>query len=178
MIQFYIRNKLLLIIPIVAFIFFSCVDTSNPVIPSSINYNSQIKVVNLISGSGNTSFTLNNKALGNADFGEETPIGDFLTVPSGSKSLKATFVNNSTKTYQFGAPTDYKFRVFLVGDLISSEAKVLTQRYIWQTKNSQEGSKLFLDRIEKVRYFFSMDLLMQSPTPLLLETTLLIFPML
>lgn len=145
MIQFYIRNKLLLILPIVAFVFFSCVDTSEPVIPSSINYNSQIKVVNLVSGSGNTTFTLDNKALGNANFGEETPTGEFLTVPSGSKSLKATFANSSTKTFQFAAPTEYKFRVFLFGDLTKSDAKVLTQRYIWQTKNSQEGSPLFPD---------------------------------
>lgn len=153
MIQFYIRNKLLLILPIVAFVFYSCVDTSGPVIPSSINYNSQIKVVNLVTGSGSISFTLNSQALGNANFGEETPTGEFLTVPSGSKSLKATFANSSTKTYQFAAPTEYKFRVFLFGDLTNSEAKVLTQRYIWQTKNSQEGSPLFPDRKGQILLF-------------------------
>jgi hypothetical protein len=102
-----------------------------------------MKVVNLVIGSGNTSFVLNGKTFGTANFGEETPAGDFATITSGSKSLVANFSGGSSKTYQFAAPTEYKFRVFLVGTLTSNELYLVTQRYIWQTKNSPEGNPLF-----------------------------------
>jgi len=141
---FYKPKKLLVILAsLVVFVFVSCVDTSGPVIPSSINYSSEMKVVNLVNGSGNTTLKLNGQSLGSVNFGDEYPAGDFLTVPSGSKSLQATFSGGVTKTYKFAAPTEYKFRVFLIGNTTDTEAKVLTQRYIWQTKNSAEGSPLF-----------------------------------
>lgn len=151
--SFYKRKLLpFLFLPMVAFLS-SCVDTSNPVIPSSINYSSQIKVVNLITGSGNTTFKLNGQNFGSADFGEETPTGDFATVASGSKTLSATFANNSSKSFKFAAPTEYKFRVFLIGSLSDNDAKVVTQRYIWQTKNSSEGAKLFPDNKGQLLFF-------------------------
>jgi hypothetical protein len=140
--KLYKQKLLLLILPVIV-ILSGCVDTSGPVIPSRINYSSEVKVVNLVNGSGTTSFVLNNQSLGSANFGEEAPAGNFLSVPSGSKSLKANFANGSSKTYQFAAPTEYKLRIFLVGTVTSSESYVVTQRYIWQTKNSTEGSPLF-----------------------------------
>lgn len=140
--NFYKQKILLLILPVII-ILSGCVDTSGPVIPSSINYSSQMKVVNLVIGSGNTSFVLNGQNFGSANFGEETPAGDFATITSGSKSLVANFSGGSSKTYQFAAPTEYKFRIFLVGTLSSNESYLVTQRYIWQTKNSPEGNPLF-----------------------------------
>ncbi|MEJ5304484.1 MAG: DUF4397 domain-containing protein [Ignavibacteria bacterium] len=137
------KSKLLLLILPVIVILSGCVDTSGPVIPSSINYSSQMKIVNLVIGSGSTNFVLNGTTFGSANFGEETPAGDFATVNSGSKTLVANFSGGSSKTFQFAAPTEYKFRVFLVGTLTSNESYLVTQRYIWQTKNSVEGDPLF-----------------------------------
>ncbi|MGB9665516.1 MAG: DUF4397 domain-containing protein [Ignavibacteria bacterium] len=147
------RQKLLLLFLPVIVILSGCVDTSGPVIPSSINYSSQMKIVNLVIGSGNTSFVLNGQSFGSANFGDETPAGDFATVTSGSKSLVANFSGGSSKTYQFAAPTEYKFRLFLVGYTTSSESHLVTQRYVWQTKNSPEGNPLFPDNKGQIVVF-------------------------
>ncbi len=152
--NFYQRKKLLLVLlPLVVFIFSSCVDTSGPVIPSSINYSSEMKVVNLVIGSGNSTLTLNGQTLGSVNFGDEYPTGDFLKVPSGSKTLRVTFGGGASKSYQFAAPTEYKFRVFLIGNTSDTEAKVITQRYVWQTKNSAEGSPLFPENKGQITLF-------------------------
>ncbi len=152
--NFYQQRKLLLVIlPLVVFMFSSCVDTSGPVIPSSIDYSSEMKVVNLVIGSGNTALILSGQSLGSVNFGDEYPTGDFMKIPSGSKTLRATFSGGTSKNYQFAAPTEYKFRVFLIGNTSDTEAKVVTQRYIWQTKNSAEGSPLFPDNKGQIVVF-------------------------
>ena len=47
------KTKLLIVISIFTVVFVAgCVDTSVQPIPNSINYSSQIKVVNLVSGAG------------------------------------------------------------------------------------------------------------------------------
>jgi hypothetical protein len=140
------KNRLLLAIGICTVVFIAgCVDTSVNPIPSSIDYSSQIKIVNLVQGAGQASLTLNGQSLGAVDFGSEIPGSGsaFLTIPSGNKTLTATFASAADQKYQFAASTDYKLRAFLVGTAASSELAAVYQRYVWQTKDSPNGKALF-----------------------------------
>ena len=140
------KSRLLLAIGIcIVVVIAGCVDTSVNPIPSSINYESQIKVVNLVSGAGQATLTLDGQSLGTANFGSEVPGSgsSFLTIPSGSRTLAATFASATGQTYTFAASTEYKYRLFMVGTASSSELVGMRQRYVWQTKDSQNGAKLF-----------------------------------
>jgi hypothetical protein len=114
-------------------------------IPNSITYYSQIKFTNLVSGASAATLTLNGQSVGSVNFGSETPDPQsaFLTIPSGSKTLLANFGGAVSKTFQFAATTEYKIRVFLVGTTGSNELIANSQRYIWQTKDSDHGKALF-----------------------------------
>ncbi len=139
-------KRLLVAISICAVVFIAgCVDTDVNPIPPSIDYQSQMKVVNLVQGAGTATLTLNSQSLGTADFGGETPnsASAFLTIPSGSKTMNASFTTATSQSYQFAATTEYKMRVFLVGTAADNNAFVQYQRYIWQTKDSPNGTKLF-----------------------------------
>ncbi|HEX9252185.1 MAG TPA: DUF4397 domain-containing protein [Ignavibacteriaceae bacterium] len=139
-------KRLLVAINICAVVFITgCVDTDVNPLPPSIDYQSQMKVVNLVQGAGTATLTLNGQSLGTVDFGSETPGSSaaFLTVPSGSKSVDASFTTAANQNYRFAATTEYKMRVFLVGTSAASNAFVQFQRYIWQTKDSQNGAALF-----------------------------------
>ena len=140
------KSRLLLAIGICTVVFIAgCVDTSVNPIPSSINYESQIKVVNLVSGAGQATLSLDGQSLGTVNFGSEIPGSGtaFLTIPSGSRTIAATFASATGQTYKFAASTEYKYRVFLVGTDSSNELVSMRQRYIWQTKDSENGAKLF-----------------------------------
>lgn len=150
------KTKLLLAIGFIsAFLIAGCVDTSVNPIPDNIEYSSQIKVVNLVTGAGVASLTLNGQSLGSADFGSEAPGSGngFLTITSGSKTLAASFATGGNNTYKFAAQTEKKFRVFLVGNDTLNSAVIMTQRYIWQTKDSKEGEALFPDGFGWVAFF-------------------------
>jgi len=150
------KTKLLLAICIFTLIFVEgCVDTSVQSIPTSIDYSSQIKIVNLVSGAGTATLTLNGQSLGTADFGSEVPGSQtaFLTIPSGNKTLAATFATASSKNFQFAAATDYKIRIFLVGTVSSNNLVSNYQRYIWQTPESANGSALFPADTGQVAFF-------------------------
>lgn len=149
-------KRLLVAISICTVVFIAgCVDTDVNPIPSSIDYQSQMKVVNLVQGAGTATLTLNGQSLGTADFGSEVPgpSSAFLNVPSGSKTLNATFASATAKSYQFAATTEYKMRVFLVGTAAENEIVVKNQRYIWQTKDSENGKALFPEGIGQVSIF-------------------------
>jgi hypothetical protein len=139
-------KRLLVTISICTLIFIAgCVDTSVQSIPTSIDYSSQIKIVNLVSGAGTATLTLNGQSLGTAAFGNEVPGSQsaFLTIPSGNKTLAASFATATSKNFQFAAATDYKIRIFLVGTAASNNLVSNYQRYIWQTPGSANGSALF-----------------------------------
>lgn len=150
------KTKLLLAISICTMIFaVGCVDVSVQPIPNSINYSSQIKVVNLVSGAGTATLTLNGQSLGLVDFGSEVPgpQSAFLTIPAGSKTLSASFASAASKDFQFAATTDYKIRIFLVGTAASNDLVTNSQRYIWQTKDSDNGKALFPPDTGQVAFF-------------------------
>lgn len=149
------KSKLLLALSICTAVFIAgCVDTSVQPIPSSIDYSSQIKVVNLLTNAGTATLTLNGQSLGTADLGSEIPGSQsgFLTIPSGNKILIASF-QSTTDTFRFAATTDYKVRVFLVGTATSNQLITHTQRYIWQTPGSASGSSLFPADTGQVLFF-------------------------
>lgn len=143
------KHVLLLVFFYLTTVFFAgCVDTSVNPIPSRIDYSSQMKVVNLATGAGSATITLNGQSLGSVTFGGELPgpQSAFLTVPSGSKTLVASFDNGRSKSFRFSATTDYKFRAFLVGsaaDTVGPSIVLVNQRYVWQTKDSENGKPLF-----------------------------------
>lgn len=140
------KTKLLVAFGIITVVFIAgCVDTNVNPIPDSIDYSSQIKVVNLVSGAGDATLSLNGQSLGTAAFGTEVPASSgFLTIPAGSKTLTATYsVAGGNETYQFATATEYKIRAFLVGTSAASEVVLFHQRYIWQTKDSDYGKTLF-----------------------------------
>lgn len=150
------KPKLLLVVSICMIIFIAgCVDTSVQSIPSSVNYSSQIKIVNLVSGAGTATLSLNGQALGSVDFGKEIPgaASDFLTVSSGSKTISATFASAAAKSYKFAATTDYRMRIFLFGTAASNDLYSSSQRYIWQTKNSSGAGDLFPADTGQVAFF-------------------------
>jgi len=139
-------KRLLLAISFWTVVFIAgCVDTSVNPIPSSINYSSQIKVVNLVQGAGTATLKLNGQLLGSVDFGSEVPgpQSTFLTIPAGNKTLSASFASAASKDFQFAATTDYKIRIFLVGTAASNNLVTNYQRYIWQTPGSEKGKALF-----------------------------------
>ena len=149
-------KRLLLIMSIWTLVFITgCVDVSVQPIPNSINYSSQIKVVNLVSGAGTATLTLNGQSLGSVDFGSEVPGPQlaFLTIPAGSKTLSASFASAASKDFQFAATTDYKIRIFLVGTAASNDLVTNSQRYIWQTKDSDNGKALFPPDTGQVAFF-------------------------
>ena len=162
------KTKLLMAISICTLIFIAgCVDTSVQSIPPSIDYSSQIKIVNLVSGAGTATLTLNGQSLGTADFGSEVPGSQsaFLTIPSGNKTLAATFATATSKNFQFAAATDYKIRIFLVGTAASNNLVSNYQRYIWQTPGSANEGALFPADTGQVAFFNgSPDALLNSVT--------------
>lgn len=140
------KHLLLLVFLYFTTVFFvGCVDTSVNPIPDRIDYSSQMKVVNLATGAGAANLTLNGQSLGSISFGGELPSGSspFLTVPSGSKTLVASFDNGQSKEFRFSAVTDYKFRVYIYGPSNNPSLAVVNQRYIWQTKDSDKAGNLF-----------------------------------
>lgn len=150
------KTRLLLAIGFIsALLIAGCVDTSVNPLPDKIEYSSQMKVVNLVSGADQATLTLNGQSLGSAALGSEVPGSgtDFLTVLSGSKTLISNFSSASIDTFKFAAATERKFRVFLVGDVTDNSAVIMTQRYVWQTKDSQEGTALFPDGSGWVAFF-------------------------
>lgn len=140
------KHLMLLVFLYFTTVFFTgCVDTSVNPIPGSIDYSSQMKVVNLATGAGSATITLDGQSLGSVSFGNEIPGAGsgFLTIPSGSRILVASFDNGQSKNFRFSATTEYKFRAFLVGDATDPSLVVVNQRYIWQSKDSENGQKLF-----------------------------------
>lgn len=150
------KTKLISVITFTILAFISgCVDTNDQMISPSIEFYSQYKVVNLVSGVGAATLTMNGQSLGTVDYASEYPVteAEFTTILSGSKTLQASYASGTPKSYQFGLATDYKYRIFLIGNNSSSEAVTVAQRYIWQTKNSKEGSPLFPDTAGQVSFF-------------------------
>jgi len=152
------KVKLFYIVSIsLLFILSSCVDTGVQVIPSSLDFNSQVKIVNLAPTTGSASIKLL-KSVANDDgsysvkslqdisglaVGDEYPSAgqDFMEVNSGYFYL---LVNGNSDSLKVKLETDRKERLFLLED--TSKTVFLTPkilRYTWQTKDSEQDTALY-----------------------------------
>lgn len=147
------KKKLLIVMGISLIMFMAgCVDTSVQPIPSSITYYSQLNFVNLATVQGAATLTFDGQSLGSVAVGSSAPSA-FMQVVAGGKTLSANFANGGTQTFNFTADTDYKIRIFLVGDSTSASVVKSAERYIWQTPGSEEGKKLFPSDTGWVAFF-------------------------
>lgn len=154
------KPKLLSMLSVCLVVFIGgCVDIGVQTIPDSVNYNSQVKFVNLIVGAGTATLTLDGQSLGTVDFGGEAPSSSgFLQIPSGNRILNISYNDaiagiDTTYASRFSAGTDYRIRIFLVGTSASNELFSNYQRYIWQTKDSDHGRALFPADTGQVAFF-------------------------
>ena len=122
-----------------------CVDTSVNPIPSTIDYRSNIKVVNFAEGVSSADFNMTTPdgttiALGTIAFGNEDHAGSaFMDIPAGSKTL--TF---NSESYRFSTEVDKKIRVFIVGSTVDKRDIVkFSQRYIFQTSDDPSNSSIY-----------------------------------
>ncbi len=152
-----------------------CVDTAVQPIPTSIDYRSQISVVNLTVGTGTAAVSVYGAKAGvvngdslvnNIDYssallsgsltlGAIAPTAAYQDVPAGSKAIVVSYTSAAKDTFKLTTDTDYKMRLFIIGDNSAGGRSVVksTERYIFQTPGSSSGAKLFPDGYGWVRFF-------------------------
>ncbi len=100
------KFKLLYIFGIsLIFYFIGCVDTSVQNIPTSIDYHSQIQILNLASVNGAVTIDVVNAdgsmdgTTGQLNVGDAYPADGqpFMDIPSGAKTFNVTFANSGTE---------------------------------------------------------------------------------
>jgi hypothetical protein len=146
-----------------------CVDTAVQPIPTTIDYKSDVNIVNLAAGTGaatvnvyhavvdqnalaqNTlqtkidysSATMSGTAIA---MGSTLPASTYQEIPSGGLAVVVTYANSAAKdTFLLSADSQYKMRLFIVGDTSAAGRSLVkgAERYIWQTPGSTEGAQLF-----------------------------------
>ncbi len=148
------KNKLWIIVGISLLFFLAgCVDTGVQVIPSTIDYTSQVKIVNLAAGMGSANVTMKTKN-GNTitfnaiAFGDESAV---TTVPAGSKTLSVTYSGGgSDNNLPVVTETDYKMRLYLVGDANGRTLVKGVSRYIFQTS---ADTNIYKKGIAQISFF-------------------------
>lgn len=145
-----------------------CVDTAVQPLPTSIDYKSEVNIVNLTTGTGTATIAAYNAVVnqdslmnntlftnidysspafsGTADIGSALPANTYQTVGSGSKSIVVSYSNTArVDTFRLAFDTQYKMSVFLFGDSAAASGVYVksTERYTWQTPGSTDGAALF-----------------------------------
>jgi hypothetical protein len=71
----------------------------------------------------------------------------YRSIPAGTKAIIATYTGFPAEkdTFSLTTETDYKMRIYLVGDGTATgiEAQKAAERYIGQTPNSSQGASIF-----------------------------------
>jgi hypothetical protein len=148
------RVKLIYFFSISLLIFlYGCIDTNVQVIPSSFDFRSQLKIVNLASKSGAATFVIldNSKktvaSFNGLNVGDEYPASGsaFLDIPAGTHTIIGSFANVAKPDTAIGSlDSDKKVRIFLYekadGSLGSSKC---FERYTTQLKGSAYGTGLY-----------------------------------
>ena len=156
------NKKLLYIVSISLLLFWAgCVDTGVNNIPTSINYDSQVKIVNLAAGVGTATVTMKDAAGGSVSFGaipfgNDSPVEgqSYQTIPAGNKTLSVSYSNGGTGSLLLTTESNYKMRIFLIADTSSDKSLVKrTERYIWQTKSSVTDKYLYPTDTAEVSFF-------------------------
>jgi hypothetical protein len=149
------RVKLIYFFSISLLIFlYGCIDTNVQVIPSSFDFRSQLKVVNLTSlGGAATVKVLDNTkkvvvTVSALNVGDEYPGSGtaFIDIPAGTHTFISSFANISKTidTVVQSLDSDKKVRLFLI-EKADSTRKLIScfQRYTTQTKGSAYGKGLY-----------------------------------
>ena len=144
------KRRLLFIVSIGFILFLAgCVDTNVTNIPTTVDYRSDVNVVNLVAGMGAATVTMkeaSGEALAagqtitysNIAMGDESPSGSFKNIPAGIKTVYISYASSSSidTIGALNTLTNYKERLFLVGNNNSSRSIVtMIQRYISSTKD-------------------------------------------
>jgi hypothetical protein len=132
---------------------YGCIDTNVQVIPSSFDFRSQLKIVNLASqGGAVTAKILDNKkqvvaSTSGLNVGDEYPGSgvSFLDIPAGTHTFIASFANSAKPdTVTESLDSDKKVRLFVVEDASGRPSLVKCfQRYTTQLKGSAYGKGLY-----------------------------------
>ena len=144
------KFKLLYVLGISLIFFFAgCVDTSVNNLPTTVNYRSQVNVVNLAAGMGSAHVIMHEASgataaagqtidFGSINLGNTSPSdGSFQDIPAGSKTVMIAYSGSSAKdTLKLSTISNYKLRLFLVGTSSAGSRSFVTmnQRYIASTK--------------------------------------------
>jgi hypothetical protein len=132
---------------------YGCIDTNVQVIPSSFDFRSQFKIVNLASmGGAVTVKVLDNTkqvvaSASGLNVGDEYPGSgvNFLDIPAGTHTFIGSFANSAKPdTVTESLDSDKKVRLFIVENAAGSPSLVKCfQRYTTQLKGSAYGKGLY-----------------------------------
>lgn len=158
------KRRLLFIVSIGFILFLAgCVDTNVTNIPTTIDYRSEVNVVNLVAGMGSANVTMKEASgatlaggetisYGDIALGDESPSNAFKDVPAGIKTVYISYSSSSSKDtiVSVNTNTNFKMRLFLIGDNNTSRTITkMAQRYISSTK---EDTILFPKNIAQVAF--------------------------
>jgi Domain of unknown function (DUF4397) len=156
------KFKLLYIFGIsLIFYFMGCLDTSVQNLPKSIDYHSQLQIINLASVSGAATINVMNYdgsmdgTTGQLNVGDAYPQDGqpFMDIPSGTKTFNVTFAGSNT-SFKLTVDTERKIRLILVNPDSNSTSLVKgDERYIWQEKNSEHAGDLFPTDTASISFF-------------------------
>lgn len=161
------KFKLLYIFGISLIFFFTgCVDTSVQNIPSSFDFHSQVKIVNLSSNGGAATINVFDvtgakvASVSSLNVGDEYPGNGqaFLDLQAGSKTFIITYANAPADTFKQVTDTDLRMRFFIV-DVNDTTRNIVksVERYTWQQKNTANGKALFPSDSTSIMFFNSSD---------------------
>jgi len=151
------KTKLLYVIGISLVLFmFGCVDTNVQNVPSSIDYHSQVKFVNLIDSVGTATISVNGNSMGSAAFTKSLPANgsSYLDVQSGDKVIIVKYTSAPADTFRIAFETERTQSIYFTGTKSGSrQITSLTERYTWQAKNSKDGAPLYPADTASVLFF-------------------------
>jgi hypothetical protein len=163
-----IKLSIIVGVSLLAFVV-GCVDTAVNPLPTTINYQSEVSIVNLADSLTGTatinlygsvvdqdSLALNVLATkidyssaqisGTGAPGSTVPASTYQSIPSGSKAIVVTYSLVAYKdTFRLATDSQYKMRIFIVGDTSAGGRSYVKsdERYIFQTPGSTDGASLF-----------------------------------
>ncbi len=157
------KFKLLYIFGIsLIFYFIGCVDTSVQNIPTSIDYHSQVQLINLAAHNGAATINIVNAdgvaegSTGQLNVGDAYPADGqpFMDLPSGTKTFNVTFTSGATASFKLTIDTERKIRLLLVNPDASTTNLIKgDERYTWQEKNSSNAGDLFPADTAQISFF-------------------------
>ena len=145
-------NKIgLVFISLILIFLVGCLETDQTTFPESIDYRSEVKLVNLAADAGNVNFEIyslpdiksrTKENEGSVNLGGEWPSDRYQNVPSGRKQILISY-GSTTDTLNLSFKTERKMKIYLVKSGKKISQIIRDERYIWQTKGSTEGAHLF-----------------------------------